>query len=219
MSSGLEMKGAFGRVGWKTVGEMPGTWVVEVEAIGEFVSTLRRDLFLVGVSVTTWSRAVSTVRGRIGEGGRSRRLGFGFVSGSGGVFAIRNISQRCEQRTQGVEDSLDTRPGIERHFPPGGVRVVHKGARRTATLASDSSPSGNFRSCRRLRFASHLCLSVAAALSVMPFSSSSLTKHLTEAFLTFPCSGARTVKLHLEPITFRHWPTLRHPVAPCCAFS
>lgn len=83
-----------------------------MEAIGEPVSLVRSDLFLVGVSVAICSRAVSAVRGRIGEGGRSERGRFGFESGSEGVSAIRN--KRCERATEGVEDGRDTRPGTER---------------------------------------------------------------------------------------------------------
>lgn len=87
--------------------------MVEVEAIGEFVSLDRRDLFLVGVSVATCNRRMSAVRGRIGEGGKSRRGGFELESGNERVSAIRNVRPKCEQTTQGAED---TKPGIERHF-------------------------------------------------------------------------------------------------------
>lgn len=62
--------------------------MVEVEAIGVFVSPLRRERFLVGVSVRVCNRELSPARGRIGEGGRSKRGGVGFESEGGFVLAI-----------------------------------------------------------------------------------------------------------------------------------
>ena len=100
--------------------------MVEVEATGEFVSPVRRDLFLVGVSVTACSREVSTVRGRIGEGGSSKRDGVGFGSESEWVLAIKNVSPRCEQ-TEKAKDGCDTGPGTELCVYPGGVSVVREG--------------------------------------------------------------------------------------------
>ena len=87
--------------------------MVEVEAIGELVSSFRRDPFLDGVSVTTCSREVSNVRGRIGEEGRSKRGGFEFGSESGSVFSIRMRPWR-KRTAQGLEEACDTQPGIER---------------------------------------------------------------------------------------------------------
>lgn len=58
--------------------------------MGELLSFDRRDPFLVGVSVTTWSREVSPMRGRIGEGGKSRRGGFEFESER---FSITNEAE------------------------------------------------------------------------------------------------------------------------------
>ena len=49
----------FGRVAWKTGGKTSGTWVVETEVIGEWLSLNRRDPFLAGGSVTICNRMVS----------------------------------------------------------------------------------------------------------------------------------------------------------------
>ena len=84
--------------------------MVEVEAIGVPVSLFRRDLLLVGVSVMACSREVSTVRGRIGEGGRSRRGGVRFGSESERVFAIGKM------KLKKAEEVCDARPSAENRF-------------------------------------------------------------------------------------------------------
>jgi len=114
-----------------------------VEAIGEPVSLVRSDLFLVGVSVTC-SRAVSAVRGRIGEGGRSERGGFKFESGSEGVSAIigiRGANGRPRELKMAVIPDLV--PSVASTVLPDGVRVerkgVHKWRRLHATLSQPAT--------------------------------------------------------------------------------
>jgi len=115
--------------------------------------SLRRDLFLVGVPVTACSRELSAVRGRIGEGGRSRRGGFG--SEGGCLFTIGNTRPRCE-----VENGRDTEAGTENCFPSrrcqrraercGEGRGRAGSGRGRVMLVVSSSPFGDSRPRRRL---------------------------------------------------------------------
>jgi len=131
--------------------------VVEVEAIGEFVSPVRRDLFLVGVSVTTCNREESAVRGRIGEGGKSKRGGVGSESESGCVFAIRETRPRRERTTKEVEDGRDTATGTEPYFSSrrcrrcveGVGRRTANGKRQAARTLSNGDQQFLFGNCRR----------------------------------------------------------------------
>ena len=155
--------------------------MVEVEAIWEPDSPARRDLLLAGVSVTACNRelsAVSAVRGRIGEGGRSKRSRVGFGSEGGCLFTIGNTRPRWEEEE---EDGRDTKPGTEIYLPSRRCQRRAEGCwwgegaaggGETATASNGhSSPFWQIPPLPASLLASHLCLSASVPLSLTPFSS------------------------------------------------
>lgn len=198
--------------------------MVEVEAIGEPVSLFRRDLFLVGVSVTACNREVSTVRGRIGEGGRSRRGGVGFGSESERGFAIGKM------KLKKTEDDYDARPGAEDRFYSRRCQRRAEGcgqaSRRKATcdeaekLGDRNSPFGQLPPAgvyARFSLMSG-CIRCFVSNAFQSFPLSQCPAGDPRACLNFKLTVVETPTLgpHLEPITSR--PTGPTPHGGPCFF-